>query len=453
MRSIPLALLSCTALLTPVPGQDVNVALGGFATRSAVSGWGDVPGNAIDGNRDGDWFHYSTIVTANLPGQWWQVTLAATTTVNEILIFNRADCCESRLSNFRVEVSNGVTPVFTQDFLTTGGVLNRGAMIRVQIPGPGVTADRVRISGLGLNSSASYFLSFSEVEVIRYGALRQANVARHGTVSVSSNVTTAPRLIDGSTDGYFGNGRAFQTLNVPGSWVRVDINRRSIDRIQLWPVSAQQAGCGNFRVSIYDGATEVFGQNLHTIGLMPTNAATIVNPPAGTIGDSVRVTSLGAAANGQHRLEFAELEILQFGNQAGENRVVGVGCLGGSGMLTLSCATRPSPGANLQYQLIGPVNTPGVAVLTIGLSNQSYSGIPLPIDLAAVGAPGCWLLNSLDVTATGAVVASQASFQVPLPANPAIVGVRMWSQGAAFDPTRNAFGMVVSNGIEQFLGY
>ena len=453
MRSLPLSLLSCTALLTSVPSQDVNVALGGFATRSAVSGWGDVPGNAIDGNRDGDWFHYSSIVTANTPNQWWQVTLLATTTVNEIRLFNRTDCCESRLSNFRVEVSNGATPVFTQDFLTTGGFIERGGMIRVTIPGPGVTASRVRISGLGLNSSASYYLSFSEVEVIRYGALRQANVARYGTASASSNTNTSARLIDGSTNGYLPQNRAFQTQNVPGSWVRVDINRRSIDRIQLWPLTSGQAGCGNFRVSIFDGATEVFGQNLHTIGLMPTNAATVVNPPAGTIGDSVRVTSLGAAANGQHRLEFAELEILQFGNQAGENRVTGVGCLGGAGLLTLSCATRPSPGAFLQYQLFGPVNTPGVAVLTIGLSNQSYNGIPLPVDLAAVGAPGCWLLNSLDVTATGAVVANQATFQVPLPANPAIVGVRMWSQGAAFDPTRNAFGMVVSNGIEQFLGY
>lgn len=453
MRSIPLTLLSCAALLTPVPGQDVNVALGGVATRSAVSGWSDLPSYAIDGNRDGDWYHYSTIVTANLPGQWWQVTLAATTTVNEILMFNRADCCESRLSNFRIEVSNGATVVFTQDVLTTGGVLDRGAMIRVQIPGPGVTANRVRISGLGLNSSASYYLSFSEVEVIRYGALRQVNVARHGTASASSNLATAPRLIDGSTDGFFGNARSFQTQNVPGSWVRVDLNRRGIDRIQLWPVSAQQAGCGNYRVSIFDGATEVFGQNLHTIGLMPTNAATVVTPPAGTVGDSVRVTSLGAAANGQHRLEFAELEILQFGNQAGENRVTGVGCLGGSGMLTLSCATRPSPGANLQYRLLGPVNTPGIGVLTIGLSNQSYGGTPLPFDLAAVGAPGCWLLHSLDISATAPVLASQAFFQVTLPANPSIVGLRMWTQGAAYDPTRNAFGIVVSNGIEQFVGY
>jgi len=453
MNALPLTFLTCTALLSSLPSQDVNVALGGLATRSAVSGWGDVPGNAIDGNRDGDWFHYSTIVTANLPNQWWQVNLAATTTVNEILIFNRTDCCENRLSNFRLEVSNGTTPVFTQDFLTTGGQIERGGMIRVQIPGPGVTADRVRISGLGINTSGSYYLSFSEVEVIRYGALRQVNVARHGTASASSNGPTASRLIDGSTNGYLGQNRGFQTQNLPGSWVRVDLPRRGIDRIQLWPMTTGQAGSGNFRLSIFDGATEVFGQNLHTVGLMPTNAATIVDPPAGTIGDSVRVTSLGAAANGQHRLEFAEVEILQFGNQAGENRETGVGCLGGSGLLTLSCATRPEPGANLLYRLLGPVNAPGVAVLTIGLSNQSFNGIPLPIDLAAVGAPGCWLLNSVDVTAAGAVLANQALFQLPLPATPAIVGVRLWSQGAAFDPSRNAFGMVVSNGIEQFLGY
>lgn len=92
-------------------------------------------------------------------------------------------------------------------------------------------------------------------------------------------------------------------------------------------------------------------------------------------------------------------------------------------------------------------------MLTIGFSNQSFGGTPLPFDLAAVGAPGCWLLHSLDISATASVFASQALFQVTLPANPSIVGLRMWTQGAAYDPTRNAFGIVVSNGIEQFVGY
>jgi F5/8 type C domain len=329
MRELALPLLSCLGLLAPVSSQEVNVALGGTASRSAPSGFGDQPGQAIDGNRDGDWYHFSTIVTANVPGQWWQVTLAAPSVVNEVVVFNRADCCEQRLSNFRVELSLGSTVVLAQDFLTTGGVVERGGMIRMQIPGAGIVADRVRLSGLGINSSGSHFLQFSEVEVIRYGAARQTNVAPHGAASASSNGATASRLIDGSTDGFFGNNRAFQTQNLAGSWVRVDIDRRRIDRIQLWPVSSQQAGCGNFRVSIFDGANEVFGQNLHTLVLMPTNTPTVVNPPAGTIGDSVRVTSLGAAQNGQQRLEFAELEILQFGNQAGENRVHGIGCRGG----------------------------------------------------------------------------------------------------------------------------
>lgn len=445
--------LCLLAAVASMPAQDVNVALGGTASQSSFAGFGEQPGYAIDGNRDGYWWHGSTTCTSNLPGSWWQVVLTAPTIVNEVVIVNRADCCPTRLANFQVQVSNGATAVFTQSFLTTGGHVPAGGILRVQIPGAGVTADRVRISTLGVNAEGGHMLQFSEVEVIRYGDERQVNFARYGAASASSNQATASRLIDGSTDGMLANNRSFQTQNLPGSWLRVDVPRRRLDQVRLWPVSHGQAGCGNFRVSVFDGAVEVFGQNHFAAGLMPITAPTLVTPPVGTYGDSVRVTSLGVASNGQHRLEFAELEILQFAGFTGENWEHGSGCRGVAGVPTLQCSVRPEPGATLLYRLANATATPGVAVLVVGLSNQWSGAVPLPVELGVVGAPGCWLLNTLDLLQPALVQNQAADFQLYLQPSSGMLGLRMFTQGAVLDPATNAFGMVLSNGIEQFVGF
>ena len=82
---------------TAAAAQDVNVALGGSATQSSVAGYGEQPGFAIDGNRDGYWWHSSCTCTGNVLGSWWQVVLPSPTTVNEVVIYNRAEGWGKRL--------------------------------------------------------------------------------------------------------------------------------------------------------------------------------------------------------------------------------------------------------------------------------------------------------------------------------------------------------------------
>jgi hypothetical protein len=71
-----------------------------------------------------------------------------------------------------------------------------------------------------------------------------------------------------------------------------------------------------------------------------------------------------------------------------------------------------------------------------------------PIDLAIVGAPGCWQHATLDVTTV--VLGSStgvAAWAVALPNAPSLAGVDVFMQGVVVDPGVNASGLTTSNGL------
>jgi hypothetical protein len=37
---------------------------------------------------------------------WWQVDLGGKKKINQIIIYNRTDCCANRLSNYQVSISD-----------------------------------------------------------------------------------------------------------------------------------------------------------------------------------------------------------------------------------------------------------------------------------------------------------------------------------------------------------
>lgn len=70
----------------------------------------------------------------------------------------------------------------------------------------------------------------------------------------------------------------------------------------------------------------------------------------------------------------------------------------------------------------------------IGFQRATWGGIPLPLDLALVGLPGCWLLNSLDQALT--LTAPQAGvvhWPIALPNNPQLLGAEVYLQGFCFE--------------------
>jgi hypothetical protein len=162
-----------------------------LSTRKSASQSSTYPGYpaslAVDGNTDGDISHGSVTVTAGTDTYpWWQVDLGSSATLSSISIWNRTDCCGSRLSDYWLFVSD--TPFSASD--TPASLQGRAGTWSnhqtntpapsVSIPAPGAQGRYVRVQ----LSSANY-LSLAEVQV--FGAIGVAPP----TYTISGRVTLA----------------------------------------------------------------------------------------------------------------------------------------------------------------------------------------------------------------------------------------------------------------------
>ena len=128
----------------------------------------------------------------------------------------------------------------------------------------------------------------------------------------------------------------------------------------------------------------------------------------------------------------------------------GTGCVGTGGTPTLQSANGSLPVAGSQFnvQVSGmPWNT--FAFMFLGTQNASYAGVPLPFDLAPVGAPGCvlrspgtYLYGFPNVLGTGLW-----TYSVPY-----LPGQVFYNQAIIFDPAANSLGLTVSNVGEAVIG-
>jgi len=82
-----------------------NWALHGVATQSSTAFGADAR-RAIDGNENGNWPASSVTHTNQEVDPFWQIDLGASYYIDEIRIFNRADCCQERLHDYVVFFSN-----------------------------------------------------------------------------------------------------------------------------------------------------------------------------------------------------------------------------------------------------------------------------------------------------------------------------------------------------------
>ena len=144
-----------------------NLSAGKAATQSSTLAGNPTagPGSAVDGNTDGSFFNGSVSTTNQEASPWWQVDLGASKTVSTIAIFNRTDCCGSRLGDYWVFVSD--TPFLATDtpatLSTRAGTFashqttapSPSTSIQVASPGRYV---RVQLSGTN-------YLSLAEVQV------------------------------------------------------------------------------------------------------------------------------------------------------------------------------------------------------------------------------------------------------------------------------------------------
>jgi hypothetical protein len=88
----------------------------------------------------------------------------------------------------------------------------------------------------------------------------------------------------------------------------------------------------------------------------------------------------------------------------------------------------------------------------IGASNTSFFGVPLPLDLAGVGAPTNHLYTSMalavGVTLTGGGGSFSGATNWPIPNDPGLGGAIVYAQWLILDAASNAAGVVTTHGLQ-----
>ncbi len=231
-----------------------NLALGKSATQSStLPGYPSATaGSAVDGNPDGNFFDGSITATNPDGNAWWQVDLGASASINSIVVWNRVDCCGSRLGDFWVFVSD--TPFLPTD--TPASLQSRtGTWSSHQTAAPnpstsiaaGAQGRYVRVQLTSPN-----YLSLAEVQVFGSSSAGP-DLAESKTAAQSSTLPGYPSAgagaaVDGSTDGNFFDGSVTATNLDPNAWWQVDLGSSAlVGTIVLW----NRTDCCASRLSDY----------------------------------------------------------------------------------------------------------------------------------------------------------------------------------------------------------
>lgn len=128
----------------------------------------------------------------------------------------------------------------------------------------------------------------------------------------------------------------------------------------------------------------------------------------------------------------------------------GPGCNGTLGTSTLTATNLPRLGQSLGVTV---ANMPASAgIMNLGLSRTASVFGPLPLDLAAFGAPGCTARVSADVSTLIAGTGSQATFTLAIPNTVGLIGLPFYNQCFVIDPTANLLGGILSDAAAGILG-
>ncbi|MEM9773706.1 MAG: PKD domain-containing protein [Chloroflexota bacterium] len=141
-----------------------NLALNKSANQSST-GWSGAASRAVDGNTSGQYGNNSVTHTGSNTNAWWQVDLGSVSQIDEITLWNRTDCCSSRLSNVHIFVSD--TP-FNSTSLT--GTQAQSGVSEYYTSGAWGSSGTVSVNRTGryvrVQLAGTNYLSLAEVEVM-----------------------------------------------------------------------------------------------------------------------------------------------------------------------------------------------------------------------------------------------------------------------------------------------
>lgn len=110
------------------------------------------------------------------------------------------------------------------------------------------------------------------------------------------------------------------------------------------------------------------------------------------------------------------------------------------------------PGGSLDVTC-GKFNNSYIGYLIFGTSDKSWTGVPLPLDLALIGAPKNKLYVSMDLLVPFSTNNQNvSSFTANIPNNPAYAGQRFFAQAYYQDQNANNAGLVATHGLNLLTG-
>jgi hypothetical protein len=106
----------------------------------------------------------------------------------------------------------------------------------------------------------------------------------------------------------------------------------------------------------------------------------------------------------------------------------------------------PMQGQSFSLTLRNADAAPGYALLVVGFSDTVGPLGPLPNDLGILGAPGCSLSVSADITLLALLTNGSGSVPISYPVSPLVAGFRFFAQWAV-GSTANPLGFVLSDAV------
>jgi hypothetical protein len=289
-----------------------DLAQGKSASQSSTLPGTPLAGVAVDGNTDGSFFDNSVTATNLELSPWWQVDLGASVTVGSVVVWNRTDCCVSRLSDYWVFLSN--TPFLSTD--TPSSLQFRAGTTAFHLtsapnPSTTVTVSPAQYRYIRVQLTGADYLSLAEVQV--YGA---GGAPASKTATQSSTLPGTPAAgvaIDGITDGNFFDGSVTATNADTNAWWQVDLGASTtVNSVTVW----NRTDCCGSRLSDY----WVFVSNtpflatdtpatLQSRGGTFSSHQTIAPNPSITIPFGVQGRYVRVQLNGTNYLSLAEVQV------------------------------------------------------------------------------------------------------------------------------------------------
>lgn len=210
---------------------------------------------------------------------------------------------------------------------------------------------------------------------------------------------------------------------------------------------------GNLHVDIGDdGSEEIAVESFNGTIASPIDAHGHLDLTP-TMPRAIRVHGhLQALADNATSLATIHVEIRVAPGLAAQTATFGAGC-GTTWSPTLTPVSMPQLGTMFLMEVDALPTTPTLTIGAIGFANGSYGGLPLPLDLAAAGMPGCNLWIAPEPVLFPAVGTGGTSlWGLAMPASLETIGLAFYAQAFAVAPGANAAGLLASNACSAVVG-